>query len=198
VFYVGGNSEDVIEFGRIRTLFGLRERPLFSLVEKEGEDLFPVAAMPVQGTRFAVIVRSQETKRLWVYDEAGRRLAEIPLPTQIDFEDDMLIGAEWSPDGTVLWVTAEVENEAGVSCNGIVEIHLAERSVRTIKINEGQHGDLAPLHISRSPSGSHLAVSTLRSEKPGLCIVDLTSDARTVTLVPPPEASTPPPPSETG
>ena len=187
LFYAGEASEKGIEFGRIKTLFSLKEQPLFTVTPEKEEGLTPLTGMPERCTRFACISKSDTAKRLRVYDDSGKCLKTIPLPEQTDFGKDVILCSEWSPDGGTVWLTLK-GTDSGVEYTGLAEIRVADGNVRIIKINNNnEFGDLKPLQPSLSPSSAWLAVSTLQKETVGLCLVDLTSNARTATFASPPK-----------
>lgn len=200
IFFVAEGSGDSIIFGRVKTFLGVRETPLFTVSARENETIIPVLAVPKDCVRFACVKSRDNKQTLALYDKKGACTKEIDLPESLECDDHGVAGAEWNPDGSILWLATKGEDEAGKEYTGIAEIQIDNGAVRIIKVNEDRrYGDLLPLHLSLSPTGSHLAASVMNTEAPesdeyaGLCLVDLTTSDRNVTLLLPPELVTPAP-----
>ncbi|HOD52881.1 MAG TPA: hypothetical protein PKY01_18945 [Candidatus Hydrogenedentes bacterium] len=193
VFYFGESAKEEIEFGRVKTFPSLKEQPLFTVTPENGKDLTPLTAMPSKCVRFSYVVKSDSSNTLLICDEKGQRLKAILLPEQTELGEPP--NAEWTPDGTMLWLTVR-GTDSGVEYTGIAEIRVADGHVRIVRIDTNkEHGGLEPLQLSLSPNGTCLAASTATDKTAGLCLVDLTGDARTVTFVPAPAT---PGPAKTG
>jgi len=205
--FLGGNRkvsfvrqpDDEITFGRIRTFISLKEVPLFTIRPQENETLVPIAATPHGGARFACIRILGEAKTLRVFNKRGHCTKEVVLPESVGSDDDILPGAEWNSDGSVLWIPVTGEEGAGKRYTGIAEINVADGSVRIIRVNEdNRYGDLGLLQVSLAPNGRCLAASTLSDgegevrRQVGLCLVDLTTDERRVTVLLPSGTAAPP------
>jgi len=187
VFFLRQAPDDGFVFGRIRTFFSLKEAPLFTLSPEEGEELFPVTAVPEKRLHFACIKHTDKANAMMILDRKGVCTKEILLPRSIEFDHEFLPGAEWNSDGTILWVTVSGEDDERTEYTGIIEINVPEGSVKVIKVNEDErYGDLKPWHLSLSPTGTHLAASMAGDDGFALCLVDLRTEERAVTVVPPP------------
>ena len=193
VFFVKEAFDGGLVVGRMKTFWGLREKPLFTVSTQADDELVPVLAVPSRCERFACVRQRQETQTLEIYDGKGRNIGKIPVHESLD-ADEALTGAEWSPDGTTLWLAVEGEDADGIQYAGLAEITVAEGATRIIKLDEGGVlGDLKPLQLSLSPDGAYLAVTMMGDESVRLCLVDLRDEGRPITLAPEPVPAAPQP-----
>ena len=186
VFYVTSGPDDAIVFGKVKTFWGLKEEALFTVPAQGDDDFGPVLTMPGRCERFACVRKRGDTSTLEVFDGRGQRINTIALPGSVDF-DGMPAGAEWTPDGAMLWLAMEGEDADGASYAGLAEISVADGATRIIKLNpDGLPDDLMPLQLTLSPDGMRLAVTMMGDERVRLCLVDLRDEGRTVSLAPEP------------
>lgn len=209
----GPENEWILQ--RLTTFLRLRESPLFTIPCPEGHEIMPIFAMPEKHAWFACIDKSSCETTLRVFNDNGTVLDECTLPREFEFDDELLAGAAWSPDGSTLWLTVKGEGHyIGIAEIAIDAASLKQRlafnakswrkarpllsTIRFIKLDEGREDTTPPpLQLSLSPTGDWLAASFFTEEArqtaldvnvgAGLYLVELTGDERRVTLVPSPE-----------
>ncbi len=198
LFFVKGfDSDDEMTFGKIRTRFFYKESILFTVRLKEAqeeeaeESVIPILAVPEKRTLFAYLKGSEDRLTLRVVDEKGKLSKEIKLPESIEIENgaNPMLAAAWNPEGNVLWLGLTVEDDEDYVA--IAEIDIEDGSVRLLRFEDkGIDEEVAPLHFALSPDKKYLAASVFGEEVPPayLCLIDLTTEERTVTFIHPPGA----------
>ncbi len=202
LFFVKGfDSDDEMTFGKIRTRFFYKESILFTVRLKEAqeeeaeESVMPILAVPEKRTLFAYLKGSKDRLTLRVLSEKGEIIKEIGLPESIRVEDgegaNPMLAAAWNPEGNVLWLGLTVEDEDDEDYVAIAEIDIEDGSVKLMRFEDKSiDEEIFPLHFALSPNNNYLAASVIGEEfvPVYLCVIDLTTEERTVTFIHPPGA----------
>ncbi len=198
LFFVKGfDSDDEMTFGKIRTRFFFKESILFTVRLKEAqeeeaeESVMPILAVPEKRTLFAYLKGSEDRLTLRVLNEKGEIIKEIGLSESIEIENgaNPMLAAAWNPEGNVLWLGLRVEDDDDYVA--IAEIDIEDGSVRLIRFEDKSiDEEIFPLHFALSPNKNYLAASVIGEEFVPiyLCLIDLTTEERTVTFIHPPGA----------
>lgn len=193
-FIKGFDSDDEVIFGKIRTRLFYKESILFRISLKEAEEVIPILAVPEKRILFAYLRGNEGKLSLRAVDEKGKLTKDIKLPESLEIGDgegkDLILGAAWNAEGTVLWLGLPVEDDGDHAI--IAEIHIEDGSVKVMKFEDKSvDEEVSPLHFALSPDEKYLAASVMGEEGIPLylCVIDLTTEERTITFIHPPEAA---------
>ncbi len=186
LYFITESEKKGFSVGKIATRSPYKEKILFNIPKKEGEEISILATTPDKKEQFAYLKNSENKIELVILDKKGNTIKEIMLPEEIDFVNDdelHLYGqATWDPKGNILWFAIQTKNDTHI----IVEANITKETTKIIDFKGTKlEGKLLPLHFALSPDQKYLAISLWSEKLISLGLIDLTSDEREITIAHP-------------
>jgi len=190
LYFASQGEKDEIAVGKINTLFGIKEKKLFTIFQENGQKISFLLSTPLKQNRFAFLKYTEKERKIVLVNEKGKCIKEVNLPESIKIEDtndsSLSFSSEWNHKGTILWFAVEIENDKVA----VAEVNFVEESVNIIKFDDivyESQKEIVPLHFALSPDQKYLAMSLMSEDYKSfrLGLIDLTTKERNITIIPP-------------